>query len=100
MNHEQAIAAIGQRVSVRDGTPKPPARFNRKVDDWKNSNFDGILREVEESRFYDGYSGMIELQNSGWIVINVHTRIDNILPLENEEPAVSETSHGQQALSL
>lgn len=46
MNVEEAKAAIGKRVFVSDGTPKPPERFTKKVADWERRNFEGVLVEV------------------------------------------------------
>lgn len=34
---------IGKRVRVSTGEPMPPARFTRKVRDWKYRNYEGIL---------------------------------------------------------
>ncbi len=43
---------IGQRVRVSDGQKEPPARFNRKLADWKDRNYLGRVEEIEEPRQY------------------------------------------------
>ena len=65
---------IGKLVTVTDGTPKPPARFNRKLAEWETRNFTGKLIKV-----YEGWSDLpstagrtfadIEVTNLGWIVV-------------------------------
>lgn len=48
MTKLEAIALIGTLVFISDGTPRPPARFNRKLEKWKTKNFGGILTEVKD----------------------------------------------------
>ena len=43
---------VGDRVLVSNGKPRPPARFNRKLDEWKRNNFTGIVEEVTEPGDY------------------------------------------------
>jgi hypothetical protein len=44
---------LGMQVRVSDGTPQPPARFTKKLSDWKLHNFDGVLveRDVQHNRY-------------------------------------------------
>lgn len=41
-----AQAPLGALISFSDGTPQPPARFNKKLSAWKNSNGVGTLVQV------------------------------------------------------
>ena len=40
-------SAIGKRVQLSDGTPRPPERFNKKLQAWKNTNYEGTLEKLE-----------------------------------------------------
>lgn len=37
----------GDRVTVTDGTPRPPAHHNRKLRKWQQSNYTGTVAEDE-----------------------------------------------------
>lgn len=56
-NHTQF--EIGQRVHVSDGAAMPPARFNRKLADWKHRNYIGRIKEIEEERSYSPYGSLV-----------------------------------------
>ncbi|MFZ5693259.1 MAG: hypothetical protein ACOY5F_18655 [Pseudomonadota bacterium] len=43
-------APLGSVIRYSDGTPKPPARFARKLRDWKNRNGTGRLMKKEPPR--------------------------------------------------
>jgi hypothetical protein len=54
MDVKTAEANIGKIIHVSDGTPRPPARFTRKVREWERNNFSGILTEVEPNKWGEG----------------------------------------------
>ena len=84
MDRKTAEANIGKIVHRTDGTPKPPARFTRKVKDWENRNYSGILTEVTDGYDDTGRAyinmetsrvggGMVAIFNrSGYLNENVH----------------------------
>ena len=39
---------VGMRVSASDGTKRPPDRFNRKLESWKDRNFTGTITELHD----------------------------------------------------
>jgi len=91
-NHTQFH--IGQRVAVSNGQPKPPERFNRKLADWKHSNYTGWIKEIEEERSYQPYGGLIlkrdEYPDSAMMVFQFHVPLGGHLmiePLEEKEAA-------------
>lgn len=43
-------ASLGSVIQYFDGTPKPPARFTRKVADWEGRNGTGRLVKKEPPR--------------------------------------------------
>lgn len=53
MNVSAAVSNIGKIVHITDGTPRPPARFTRKVKDWEGRNYTGILTECEPNKWGD-----------------------------------------------
>lgn len=41
---------VGMRIRATDNTPRPPDRFNKKLEKWKNNNFTGYVGALEEPR--------------------------------------------------
>lgn len=50
---------IGQRVRVSDGEKEPPARFNRKLESWKDRNYSGRVEEIEEPRQFQPNGALV-----------------------------------------
>ena len=50
---------VGQRVTVSDGQKRPPDRFNRKLDTWKNNNYTGHVHEIGEPRDYEPNGSLV-----------------------------------------
>lgn len=71
MDTMTALAAIGEIVHRTDYTPRPPARFNRKVADWETRNYSGKLTEAEANKWGEGKTYVnIETQNLGYAIFN------------------------------
>ncbi len=51
---EASILPLGTQVRVSDGTPRPPERFNKKLQAWKHSNYTGVITEYRAE--YGGYT--------------------------------------------
>ena len=66
---------VGQRVRVSTGQPMPPARFNKKLGEWKSRNYVGVIEEIEAPRDYQPAGALVlskpELAG-GWIVCRFH----------------------------
>jgi len=56
---------VGQRVRVSDGMQEPPARFNRKHEEWEHNNYSGAVMELEEPRDYTP-NGSVILSRDGY----------------------------------
>ena len=50
---------IGDHVLVSDAQPRPPDRFNRKLEAWKNSNYTGRVEEIEPEKSYAPYGSLV-----------------------------------------
>lgn len=44
--------ALGTQVRVSDGSPKPPARFTKKVGAWEEKNYDAVVVKNEGDGFH------------------------------------------------
>lgn len=45
-----ALKPLGATVRFTDGTPKPPARFNKKLAEWERSNGLGVYVEQQDAQ--------------------------------------------------
>ena len=92
MNITEGKKAIGTIVHVSDGTPRPPERFNRKLQTWTHTNYSGILTEVKENWDNTGYTRNIETKNLGYAIFNNSGELDNVIagehPLAPADPSV------------
>lgn len=52
MKNELLPIQPGIRVEVRDGTPRPPDRFKKKLRDWEGKNFDAVVVGEEPAGKY------------------------------------------------
>lgn len=50
-NNETKLLPLGTQVTVTDGTPRPPERFNKKLTDWRYKNYEGVIVEVREGLY-------------------------------------------------
>lgn len=69
MNITEGKANIGKLVHVTDGTPRPPERFNKKMETWKHTNYSGVLTEVKPNWDNTGYQRGITTLNKGYMVV-------------------------------
>jgi len=83
MNIVEARKAEGTLVHVSDGTPRPPERFNKKLQAWEHNNYSGILREVKVSWDDTKYTRSIEIKNLGYAIFNRSGYIDNVVTGEH-----------------
>ena len=67
MDTKTALASIGKMVHRTDGTPRPPARFNRKVQAWEAKNYSGILTEVEADKWGEGKTHVNVETKKSWL---------------------------------
>jgi len=81
--HAQHIldhAPLGAYIRFSDGTPRPPDRHRRKLDEWENRNGRGQLTRKEAARSlgsYDyrgGFSLHLGNYGSNGVVVIVYTR--------------------------
>ena len=80
-------APLGSTLLVGDGTPKPPARFHRKVADWERRNFSGTLIRIEAGGDRHHASITIhegDLAANGVIVVAIHRTFGIDSPLRFE----------------
>jgi len=91
---------IGQRVTVYDGTKRPPDRFNRKLAAWKRNNYTGHVSEIVEpgTPFADGkpfrpHGGLVlkkdDYPDRSWIVFQFHIDLGGFLTIEPIETEVA-----------
>ncbi len=86
---------IGQRVTVSDGTKRPPDRFNRKLAAWKNNNYTGHVHEIGEPRDYEPFGSLVLKQDDypdnkyGWITFQFHVPLGGHLTIEPIETEVA-----------
>ena len=101
MDEKSALENIGKDIHRSDGTPRPPARFTRKVRDWELNNYSGILTEVEPDKWGEGkcYINIEEkritgnggailtaiFNRSGWLSENHHLGEHPEAPLDPSE---------------
>jgi len=76
MNITEGNAALNTMVHVSDGTPRPPERFNKKLQAWTHKNYSGILKEVKENWDNTGYTRSIEIKNLGYAIFNQSGDLD------------------------
>lgn len=50
---------VGDRVRASDSTPMPPKHHNKKLAKWKDRNFTGYVKEIEEPRDYQPNGGLV-----------------------------------------
>lgn len=55
MKNEILPIQPGVAVHVRDGTPKPPDRFHKKLAEWKGRNYDAVVIGEEPAGKYRNY---------------------------------------------
>lgn len=70
MSFDEATANIGKRVVVLNGEKKPPKHHKKKVREWENKNFDGILTEVNPAKQYGREMASIETSRSAMMIVN------------------------------
>lgn len=49
---ESGLLPLGTQVSVSNGQPRPPERFNKKLSKWKSENYEGVIVRFQ----YGGYT--------------------------------------------
>lgn len=87
MNPKNELLPIqpGTAVRVSDGTPKPPARFNKKLADWESRNFDAIV-VGEEAPTQWSPAPRYRLQTGDWtrtwIKMFTDRGADKVTPIE------------------
>ena len=59
---QDALLPPGTQVTISNGEPRPPARFNKKLSKWKSSNSTGVVGFE-----YGGYTTQRK-PDSGWRV--------------------------------
>lgn len=70
-----ATAPLGALIAFSDGTPQPPARFNKKLSKWRNSNGIGRLmaKNASEGKHdWDRDTIALRISESPIIVLTVH----------------------------
>lgn len=67
---------VGTRVEVRDGTPRPPERFKRKLEAWKNHNYEGFV--VGQCHYTGGYIIEAEPVRSYIRILRTGVRADRV----------------------
>lgn len=80
-------ASLGATILVSHGTPRPPARFHRKVADWERRNFSGTLIRTEGGSAGQRASITIhegDLAANGVIVVTIHPTFGIDSPLRFE----------------
>jgi len=91
MNKELAQASIGKIVYRTDGTPRPPARFNKKVQAWEAKNYSGKLTEVKP--YFDGQTNIsIEVKNMGYAIFNFSGVLNDNVHLGEHPDAPADAS--------
>lgn len=55
MKNEILPIQPGVAVHVRDGAPKPPDRFHKKLAEWKHRNYDAVVIGEEPACKYRAY---------------------------------------------
>ena len=86
---------IGQRVTVSDGTKRPPDRFNRKLAAWKRNNYTGHVHETSEPWKYEPYGGLVLKRDDypdgmhGCIEFQFHIALGGSLTIEPIETEVA-----------
>lgn len=86
MQKHELENAIGRRVKVSNGQPRPPERFNRKLSDWKHDNFTGILVEVSVSNYSGRTMAKILESENSFMVIFRHVHAENVTEILEGEP--------------
>lgn len=84
-----ADAPLGALIRFRDGTPRPPERFRKKLQAWENVNGVGTLAEVQpELGTFTLHMG--DMGSAGVIVMRVYRTYDlnSRLTFRVERPAV------------
>lgn len=78
----------GTKVRVSDGNPQPPARFNRKLREWQNNNYDAVVvgeQPASQWRPEPEY----RLQHcdylSGFMLVFRSATADKVKPIEGAE---------------
>jgi hypothetical protein len=93
MDNKTALASIGKMVHRTDGTPRPPARFNRKVEAWECDNYSGILREAEVKTWdNDNIHVSVETKNLGYAIFNRSSKLNTNLHLGEHPEAPADES--------
>ena len=93
MDNNTALASIGKMVHRTDGTPRPPARFNRKVAAWESNNYSGILREADVKEWDAGNVHVsIETKNLGYAIFNHSGKLSDSLHLGEHPEAPADES--------
>lgn len=62
MSTTEALLPLGTQVIVSNGTPRPPARFKKKLADWEAHNYRGVV--VEHDRL--GRYTIQRVPQGGW----------------------------------
>lgn len=68
------LIPIGVVVRVSDGTPKPPARFTRKLADWQGRNYRGVVKEHNDYGSGPRYT-IVEADSIGKCVQFQHSNV-------------------------
>lgn len=78
----------GTKVRVANGQPMPPARFNRKLKEWKNHNYDAVVvGERAADRFIPVPQYRLQQCGylSGMVLVFRYAEAEDVAPIEGAE---------------
>ena len=73
---------VGDTVARMDGTPRPPKHHTRKVRNWRNNNWTGVIKEVHSDYYVVTNDYHLD---SGMLIISMIVNRDSVQPIDDSQ---------------